>query len=185
MAEPRPGSGGPDPPTHFSRAWLSEGNGLLFAPLGVHAAHRCRCCHAVAFTIRAAPRAALPAGEATLRPGPHRPEPQALRDGPRGEPRRWRRRQLQLAPAAGFIFFLFPQRGLFLRALLPVFSGVSRPASPRRLRAPRSQSGDGERVGPAAGIVGPRTQWLPRGKGRGAATFSGRGNCHRDEQQDS
>lgn len=99
----------PGPPTHFSRAWLSEGTAEPLPPLAYMLLRAAAA--AGAHTCQAAPGAALVVAIATPRPGPHRPEPRA------GTAGIVRAGELQTAaaaaavtpasaPAAGFIFFL-------------------------------------------------------------------------------
>lgn len=110
----RPPSPAPSPPTHFSRAWLSEGTVEPFPPLAymlLRAAAAAAAAAAGAHTCQAAPRAALVVSIATLRPGPHRPEPRAatagiVRAGELQTAEAAAAAASAWAPAAGFIFFL-------------------------------------------------------------------------------
>lgn len=70
----RPRSPAPGPPTHFSRAWLSEGTAEPLPPL---AYMLLQAAATRAHTCQAAPLAALAVAIATPRLGPQRPEPRA------------------------------------------------------------------------------------------------------------
>lgn len=121
----------PGPPTHFSRAWLSEGTAEPLAPL---AYMLLRAAAAGAHTCQAALLAALAVAIVTPRPGPHCPEPRAGTTGIiRAGELHTAEAGAAVAPAsaAGLFSSSLLLRGLFREARAPSSPAARAPA--RRL----------------------------------------------------
>ena len=173
---PAPVSHSPGPPTHFSRAWLSEGTAEPLPPLAY-------------ILLRAAAAAAgaphLSGGAAGRAPGRHSyPAPRASPPrAPRGH-RGHRPRggapdgrdggggSSSFGSGRGFYFLpLFPQRGLFREARAPSSRRARpRPPPPRRPRAPLLKGRWRER-----GWVPPPGPWAGRARAVPAAGGGGAG----------